>query len=212
MAEHSNNRKKELNKKVLTQYFALFIIALFVNLPVVSALEISGVSAEDVTSDSAVIYWETNETSDSSIYYSTSSETFEDSLVGQESGSTEVTDHTVGISGLDFETEYFYYVESNGVKENNSESYYSFTTIAEETVEEEPVEEASEDTVDVEDEETSSDDSSDSSEGSSSSSGLDLTVEISELVKGNEVDITGDSTEGAEIRVYVNGGYHSKIT
>jgi len=100
----------------------LLVILLFVNLPLVSALQFSGVDAK-VTENSAVISWQTDEPADSFVRYGTDKTQM--TPIGD---SAEVTSHSLSITGLQPETTYVYEVESNNEIDNNNGSLYSFTT------------------------------------------------------------------------------------
>lgn len=98
---------------------------LIISFSLVHALAISNVKAESVTSSSAVIIWKTDEDADSFVSYST------DKINWQKKGDADLlTEHTLTISGIKSETEYFFSVESNSQVDNNSGTYYSFTTPA----------------------------------------------------------------------------------
>ncbi|MDD3247618.1 MAG: S8 family serine peptidase [Methanosarcina sp.] len=95
--------------------------------------EISNVDAE-AAAYSATITWTTDEASNSTVRYSTDTSYFE-----EESNPTQVTSHTVELTGLDPATIYYYEVLSsdaagNTAVDNNDAQYYSFTT-SEENVE-----------------------------------------------------------------------------
>ncbi len=179
----------------------LFVIILFVNLPVAFALQISSTSSSDVTETSATITWTTDEEATSNVYYGTDSS----SLNLVESNSDTLTDHSIDITGLSSSTEYYYSVESESqdgsetATDDNDGAYYSFTTeeeeVAEEVEEEDTTEESSEDTIDT-----------------SSTDSIGLSVETDEYVGTEETDVLVTAADNTDIRVYVNGGYASKDT
>ena len=105
----------------------LFVILLFVNLPLVSALQFSDVTAK-VTENSAIVSWQTDEPADSFVRYGT-----DKSLLTPIGDSADLTSHSLAISGLQPETAYVYEVESNNEIDNNNGSFYTFTTPAPDT-------------------------------------------------------------------------------
>ena len=56
-------------KKWALKVLVLLVIILFLNLPIVSALEISNVRAEVISSTEAQILWETDEAANSLVNY-----------------------------------------------------------------------------------------------------------------------------------------------
>lgn len=194
--------KNKLKSGTWWRLVTLIIALLIINLPIVSALEISNVVASDVTDSSATITWTTDEESDSFVYYGTDQE----NLVLLESGTSSVTEHNIGLSGLAPFQNYFYYVASNGVEENNDGSYYSFTTLEAES---ENLEETEEEIVE---EETNEDVEVSEGDNTEDSGEFNLNIEIPEIVQGDQVDVTGTTLAGTELRLYVNEGYFAKKT
>jgi len=91
---------------------------------------ISGVNA-DASTDTATITWTTDEDSDSTVRYSTDKTSFE-----EVSDTSQVTTHTVELTGLSANTIYYYEVLSsdavgNTANDNNNGAYYNFTTLEE---------------------------------------------------------------------------------
>ncbi len=91
---------------------------------------ISDVDA-DAGTETATIIWTTDEDSDSTVRYSTDRASFE-----QVSDTSQVTTHTVELTGLSANTTYYYEVLSsdaagNTASDNNNGTYYSFTTLEE---------------------------------------------------------------------------------
>ncbi|MBN2385011.1 M28 family peptidase, partial [bacterium] len=89
---------------------------------------ISNVQITNITTNSAVVTWQTNEPADSTVYYGTTPPTW-----SSESTTDLVTDHSVLIYGLDDCTLYYVWVESadgagNSDSDDNGGSYYTFTT------------------------------------------------------------------------------------
>ena len=96
---------------------------------------ISGVTTSDVSTSTATITWTTATSSTSVVRYATSTSALASSTVAvmEESDPATTTSHSIGLSGLMPNRQYFYEVESasNGDSEtdNNGGAYYSFTTL-----------------------------------------------------------------------------------
>ncbi len=110
------------------QVGVLVVILLFLNLPMVSALEISNIRVQDLRDDSAVIAWETDEPADSFVSYGEEQESL--NTIGDAS---QVTSHQVPLTDLKSETAYLYNVKSGSQVDDNAGSLYSFTTPAPDT-------------------------------------------------------------------------------
>lgn len=106
----------------------LFVLVLLVNLPLVSALEISNVRAEEISDRSAVVKWQTDEAGGSFLHYGTERENLETA-----GDARDVTEHLMPLLELSSETTYYYSVESEGVVDDKAGEYYSFTTLARDT-------------------------------------------------------------------------------
>ncbi len=119
----TSTSKGKLGKFLRKKMLAFFLITLIILLPAASALEISGVAAETVTSNSATIRWKTDEPADSFVRYGTDASSLKP--VGDVNA---VTDHALQISGLTPQTKYVYAVESNAVVNDNEGKFYSFET------------------------------------------------------------------------------------
>lgn len=96
---------------------------------------ISGVVVENITNNSAQIYWNTSTTSNSSVNYGTSSSLSSYSTV---SSTTLSLQHRINITGLTTNTTYYFTVsstdgESNQTIDNNSGTNYTFTTTLDST-------------------------------------------------------------------------------
>jgi len=90
--------------------------------PVISNIQESG-----VTTDAAVITWNTDEDSDSQVDYGTTS----GSYTLSSSNSAMVTSHSISLAGLSSDTTYYYVVKSTDAANNTATSAeYSFTTQA----------------------------------------------------------------------------------
>jgi len=96
---------------------------------------ISSVQATNITLSSATITWTTNESTDNIVEYGTATTSLT-SVAGSNADST--TSHSVSLSNLSSGTTYYYQVRSrdasgNITMDNNSGSYYSFTTVEDTT-------------------------------------------------------------------------------
>jgi len=88
---------------------------------------ISNVISSSITETSAAITWDTNEVSDSLVKYGMTSGVY----TMQESDATDVTSHSVDLTGLTQNTTYYYVVNSTDPSDYSAESAeYSFTTPA----------------------------------------------------------------------------------
>ncbi len=119
-----NIKKEGLQKKMLV----LLVIALFVNLPIVSALEISNLRVNVISSSEAEVLWETDEPANSLVNYGSSQQS-----LNQVGDASAVTQHSVEVSGLTPATTYYYKVQSGSVVDDNAGSLYSFSTPAPDT-------------------------------------------------------------------------------
>src|SRR3989344_18561 len=112
-------------KKWALKVLVLLVIILFLNLPIVSALEISNVRAEVISSTEAQILWETDEAANSLVNYGLSTQNL--NPVGDASN---VQQHQLPLSALQPNTTYYYKVQSASVVNDNSGKLYSFSTPA----------------------------------------------------------------------------------
>jgi hypothetical protein len=112
------------HKEMIWKSMVLFVLLLFVNIPIVSALEISNVNTQDVTDRSANIVWETDEQSTSFVEIGTSANTLE-----RKGDALPVTNHAFPVDGLAAETTYVYSVQSDNVVDDNDGNLYTFTTL-----------------------------------------------------------------------------------
>ncbi len=106
----------------------LLVITLFVNLPIVTALEISNVRANVISSTEAEVLWETDEPANSLVNYGASKENL--NPVGDASN---VQEHRVQLATLTPNTTYHYKVQSGSVIDDNAGNLYSFSTPAPDT-------------------------------------------------------------------------------
>ncbi|MFH1275659.1 MAG: hypothetical protein ABIH82_00950, partial [Candidatus Woesearchaeota archaeon] len=90
--------------------FIILVIALFVNLPIVSALEISNVRTEDVTDTYATVKWDTDQPANSFLKYGETAESM--SRIGD---ANLLYSHRFLLENLDSEKSYVYSVESNSI-------------------------------------------------------------------------------------------------
>jgi len=91
---------------------------------------ITNTASGSVTQTGAIITWDTDKLSDSYVSYSVNANLSDSLRAGSD---TDVTSHSVALSGLSQNTTYYYFVQSadneaNTATDNNSSSYYSFTT------------------------------------------------------------------------------------
>jgi len=106
----------------------LLVIALFLNLPIVTALEISNVRVNVISSTEAEVLWETDEPANSLVNYGLSQQNL--NPVGDASA---VSEHRVEIAALTPASTYYYKVQSGSVVDDNAGSLYSFSTPAPDT-------------------------------------------------------------------------------
>ncbi|MBI4981198.1 hypothetical protein HZC30_06615, partial [Candidatus Woesearchaeota archaeon] len=113
------------NLKFIQHVLVILMLVLLINLPIVSALEISGVTAKNIAQNSAAITWNTDAAADSFVSYGV------DKINWEKIGDAKaVKEHIIQLWGLNTSTTYNYLVESNNVKDDNSGSFYTFTTLA----------------------------------------------------------------------------------
>lgn len=117
-------QKKRWSWKILV----LLVLVLILNLPIISALEISKVRAEEITQNSAMVRWDTDQPADSFVGYGESKETL--IKVGD---AQKVTEHELPATTLKPSTKYYFKVESDSLVNDNSGELYSFTTLAPDT-------------------------------------------------------------------------------
>ncbi len=99
--------------------------SVFAPLADTTAPVISGVSASSITTGSATITWTTNEASKSLVKYGTAS----GSYTSTKEDTSNVTSHTLQLTGLSASTTYYYVVNSTDQSGNSAESVEnSFTT------------------------------------------------------------------------------------
>jgi hypothetical protein len=110
-------------KRKLYQAFVLLVIALFINFPIVTAVNISNVQVGEVTQSSAVVTWETDEPADSFVSYGESGEELQ--TVGDAS---QVAAHSLNLVSLTPETDYQFSVASGTAIDDNDGQFYTFST------------------------------------------------------------------------------------
>ena len=115
-------------KKRCWRILVFIVLGLFVNLPIVSALEISNVRAEIISPTEAEISWETDEPAGSFVDYGLSEET-----LGRVGDASQVVEHIVALSDIAPQSTYYFQVQSGEVIDNNDGSLYSFNTLAPDT-------------------------------------------------------------------------------
>jgi len=121
--------RSKLSKRTILNLSTLLVIVLFLNLPVVSALEISNVRAEQLTENSAVVKWTTDSAADSFVNYGLSPENL--NKIGD---ARLLTSHQLSLTNLNSAQAYYYSVESNGLVSDNNGALYSFATPAPDTL------------------------------------------------------------------------------
>lgn len=88
---------------------------------------ITNIAASSISTDSAVISWDTDEASNSSVSYDTSSGSYSTTI----SSSSMVSSHSISLTGLSAETKYYYVVKSADANDNSAQSIeFNFTTQA----------------------------------------------------------------------------------
>jgi hypothetical protein len=117
-----------MRSQIVSKIAVILVLVLFLNLPVVSALEISNVRAEEITENSATILWDTDEESNSFVDYGKD----KDSLTAT-GDAKQVTQHNIKLSNLDSESSYVYKVRSQDITDDKGGSLYSFETTAPDT-------------------------------------------------------------------------------
>src|SRR3989344_5909298 len=115
-------------KKRMWKVLVLLVIALFLNLPIVTALEISNVRVNVISSTEAEVLWETDEPANSLVNYGLSQQSL--NPVGDASA---VSEHRVELTTLTPASTYYYKVQSGSVVNDNAGSLYSFSTPAPDT-------------------------------------------------------------------------------
>ncbi|MBN2384135.1 immune inhibitor A [bacterium] len=98
------------------------------NVSICDLLTISNVAISMITTESAIITWTTNLNSNSTVYYGTSTPPSQ-----QQTSSTQTTSHSITLTGLTDCTTYYFEVSSTSPgcyteTDDNSGSYYDFTT------------------------------------------------------------------------------------
>ena len=112
---------KTPTSKKITVLFLLFLVF---SLPIASALEISNVQSTQVTTNAALISWQTDEPADSFLSYGPTPQTLQ-----TKGDANLLTDHALAINGLEQNTTYVYRVESSGIQDDNAGEFYEFTTL-----------------------------------------------------------------------------------
>jgi hypothetical protein len=173
--------------RICLKFLTLFVIMLFMNLPIVFALQISSITTTDVTDSSATISWTTDEGANSVVQFG-----LETNGLASVSDNVLTTQHSVELQGLNSGSDYYYSVESsNGtqtVLDTNNEAYYTFTTLSSET----------------------NDNVNDDSTSTQTTGPVQLHVSHPNIVAGDDVTVNGSATIGSEVRLFVNDGYFSK--
>ncbi|MBW2995965.1 fibronectin type III domain-containing protein [Candidatus Woesearchaeota archaeon] len=112
----------------ITAIIALVMIQLMITMPLVSALQISGIKAEDITDSFAVITWQTDEPADSRVFYGTDRAAPSD----VETNIERIFNHSIFIGNLAPSTTYYYKVKSvsstDTEEDDNNGGMYAFQT------------------------------------------------------------------------------------
>ncbi len=124
MLKNSKANNKWTCKNILT----VLVLLLLINLPVISALELSEINVEDIKDDQATIVWNTDEPADSFVNYGVNKGGLQ--KIGD---AKKTTNHEFYLNGLFPNTEYYYSVESDNLVDDNSGDYYSFKTLVPDT-------------------------------------------------------------------------------
>ncbi|RLE63324.1 MAG: hypothetical protein DRJ47_09565 [Thermoprotei archaeon] len=95
------------------------------NFSTLSGPIISDISVPQVFNYQATIVWQTDIAANSYVYYSTSTE---EPFTDSEYQPTEVTEHSVTLTGLEIGTRYYFYVVSGNARDDNEGNYYTFRT------------------------------------------------------------------------------------
>ena len=163
------NEKKHWNRN----FQVWLVIMLFLNWPLVQAISFSDIQAVNVTGSGAVINWKTNESADSYVHYGTNL-----SKLSIQSDFTKVENHSLSLSGLLNSTKYFYEVKSGNESDNNSGSFYSFTTLAKKSV---------------------------VLGGNKTQTLPKIVVSLPSSVASSEINISGTTDTGVQVKLKVNG-------
>ncbi|MBI2572966.1 hypothetical protein HYV86_03855 [Candidatus Woesearchaeota archaeon] len=124
-SSHARSYRGSYVSSTAWKIMVLGVLFLLVNTTLVSALEISHVRAENVTQDSAILAWETDEAANSFVEFGTDPAEFV-----RRGDADEVIEHRLPLSGLSSQTTYQYKVQSGDVVDDAQGSYYSFQTAA----------------------------------------------------------------------------------
>jgi hypothetical protein len=125
MKKSKNNRNY---KKILNKFLVILVITLFVNLPLVTALQISDVQPTEINTNSAKITWQTDIESDGFVNYGTNKEDLQ--TIGS---SVLTTQHDLELKELQPNTTYYFNVQSQNVTDTNSDEFYTLSTLAPDT-------------------------------------------------------------------------------
>ncbi len=182
-----SNSQHNSQHGLLWKIIAVCMLAILINTSVVTALEISGVTTQDVTQNSATVTWQTDTPADSFIEYAPAASSQTDTtnpLANSPQNPTPptnqpqfirkgdadaVTTHQLILPNLDPQTTYQFKVQSGPIIDDAQGSFYSFQTLAPDIA-------------------TSS-----------------VTLTIPAIIQGTSLSFNGTAENGAAIKVLVNG-------
>ena len=167
-------------KRLIHQLGLWLVIFFFLNWPIVDALTISNVQSSNLTENSAIITWQTNETADSSVSYGINQSNL--TLV---TSSTLVNNHSLTLTSLLNSTLYYFKIKSGTTEDNNSNSFYQLTTLAAKLI-------------------VNQSTSIPILNNTLNSSLPVISVNLSNYVSTDKIDITGNATLGTVISLTVN--------
>jgi hypothetical protein len=112
-------------KEITTQLMAYFLLFIVLLTPHAYALAISGITIENIQTNSATVKWQTDEDANSAVNYGKTKTNLTNTT-----DETKTTNHTITLTGLENNTKYYYSIASENETDNNGGAYYSFKTQA----------------------------------------------------------------------------------
>jgi len=95
-----------------------FVQDIIINIPDTTPPIITNISATEITKDSAIISWDTDELSDSLVKYGTSPGNYNQTVYSSEN----TIHHSINLSELSIDTNYYYIVNSTDLSDNSAQS------------------------------------------------------------------------------------------